>query len=115
MHAPGEVVLSVDLHAGQLRCNRDGWGLAADDPPESLVGEACAFGLRRVLLLDTAAVGEEAGPVLLSLVGRVKSAFPSLEVWTGGGIRDRDDVRRATDAGADAVLVASALHAGALP
>jgi phosphoribosylformimino-5-aminoimidazole carboxamide ribotide isomerase len=115
LHAPGPVVVSVDLHAGELRCNRDGWGLEPDAPPEELVHEVVSWGVNQVLVLDTAAVGTDTGPVVGPLVRRVRDRFPTLELWAGGGVRDRDDVRRLEDAGADAVLVASALHAGTLP
>lgn len=115
LHAPWPVMVSVDLHAGELRCNHDGWCLEADAPPEELVLEAVQLGITRVLLLDTAAVGLGLGPVVASLVRRVRGRFPGIELWAGGGVRDRDDVNRLADAGADAVLVASALHDGALP
>jgi phosphoribosylformimino-5-aminoimidazole carboxamide ribotide isomerase len=49
-----------------------------------------------------------------ALVSRAKERFAGVEVVAGGGVRDWDDVRRLEDAGADAVLVASALHDGTL-
>ncbi len=103
----GEVMLSLDLRAGELRC---GW---ATDPLDVLVQAAGCFS--RVLVLDVATVGERAGPSTATLVRRVRDAFPDIELWTGGGVRGRDDVRRLAAAGADAVLVASALHDGTLP
>jgi phosphoribosylformimino-5-aminoimidazole carboxamide ribotide isomerase len=37
-----------------------------------------------------------------------------LGIITGGGVRTWDDVERLGDAGADAILVASALHDGTI-
>ena len=71
---------------------------------------------RTVLLLDLTAVGEGSGvgSAVLYLLERHRSDFPLHEFVVGGGVRDRDDVSRLADAGADAVLVASALHDGTL-
>ncbi len=103
----GEVMVSLDLKAGVLQCS---W---ATDLIDALKQAAGCFS--RVLVLDVAAVGERTGPTTGPLCRRVRDAFPDVEVWTGGGIRNRDDVQRLADAGADAVLVASALHDGTLP
>jgi len=59
-------------------------------------------------------VGTDTGPGTLPLVGELRTRYPRLELIAGGGIRDRDDVSRLADAGADAALVATALHAGRL-
>ena len=45
---------------------------------------------------------------------RLRDDVVNADPLTGGGIRDWDDVKRLEDAGADAVLVASALHDGTL-
>ena len=103
----GAVMLSLDLLGGELRC---AW---ATDPLDVIAQAAGCFS--RVLVLDVATVGERAGPTTGPLCRRVRDAFPDVELWTGGGVRNRDDVNRLADAGADAVLVASALHDGTLP
>ncbi|HEX5633320.1 MAG TPA: HisA/HisF-related TIM barrel protein, partial [Gemmatimonadales bacterium] len=60
-----------------------------------------------------ARVGRGGGPALESLE-RVRHAVPGVRLVAGGGVRDGDDLGRLSAAGADGVLVASALHAGAL-
>jgi phosphoribosylformimino-5-aminoimidazole carboxamide ribotide isomerase len=67
-----------------------------------------------LILLDLARVGRGAGTGTERWVAPAKSMFPGVEIVAGGGIRNWDDVRRLEDAGADAVLVASALHDGTL-
>jgi phosphoribosylformimino-5-aminoimidazole carboxamide ribotide isomerase len=107
-------ILSIDLRDGELICPRTGWEGWADYPPEKLIENAIEFGLSGVLLLDLVAVGGAAGPATIPFCRRLRAAFPNLELWTGGGVRDWDDVKRLEEAGADAVLVASALHDGTL-
>jgi phosphoribosylformimino-5-aminoimidazole carboxamide ribotide isomerase len=59
-------------------------------------------------------VGVARGPGPAGICETVRNAFPDLELLTGGGVRDWDDVKRLEDAGVDGVLVASALHDGTL-
>jgi phosphoribosylformimino-5-aminoimidazole carboxamide ribotide isomerase len=103
-----EVVLSIDLRAGVLQC---AW---ATDPLDA-IQQVLGVDIRRVIILDVAVVGERSGPSTGALCRHLRDHFPGLELWTGGGVRSRDDVNHLADAGADAVLVASALHDGALP
>lgn len=75
---------------------------------------------RFVIVLDIATVGTRAGPspFVLELLRHLRSdpaKRASTELIAGGGVRDRDDIARFADAGADAVLVASALHDFRLP
>jgi phosphoribosylformimino-5-aminoimidazole carboxamide ribotide isomerase len=41
-----------------------------------------------------------------------RAAFPRLRLIAGGGVRDPEDLRRLAAAGADGVLLATALHRG---
>ncbi len=79
-----------------------------------LVEEAMHAGCSDVILLDLDAVGTAGGPTTTKYCRGLKQTWPHLRIMTGGGVRDWDDVRRLEDAGADAVLVASALHDGTL-
>ena len=54
------------------------------------------------------------GRPTLELCRRIRSRHGGIELITGGGIRGSQDISDATRAGADAVLVASALHDGSL-
>jgi phosphoribosylformimino-5-aminoimidazole carboxamide ribotide isomerase len=79
-----------------------------------LIEDAMHAGCDDVILLDLDTVGTRCGPTTSKYCREVKHTWPHLRVMTGGGVRDWDDVRRLEDAGADGVLVASALHDGTL-
>ncbi len=110
-------VFSVDASAGQLLGAWQVWrGVAG---PGDVVGMAVAGQAHSdssaVILLDLARVGERGGPAEDNIVA-VRAALPSyVQLWVGGGVRDRADVRRLGDLGVVGVLVSTALHDGRLP
>jgi phosphoribosylformimino-5-aminoimidazole carboxamide ribotide isomerase len=107
---PAAVVFGLDFRNGHpLLAAGASW---PDDRPEALLARALAAGVRRVLLLDLAEVGSGRGVGTLALVRLVKQRDPSIEVLVGGGVAGLADLLAARDAGADGVLVASALHDG---
>ena len=65
-------------------------------------------------MLDLAHVGTEQGSGTGELCRTIRDEYPAVEIITGGGVRSWADVQQLADAGADAVLVASALHDGSL-
>lgn len=69
---------------------------------------------RRVIVMTLERVGAGAGPDLETLAG-VRRKSPATFIVGAGGIRDERDMESASDAGAGAWLVASALHDGGLP
>ena len=87
---------------------------SANGSPPATVGIAVASGVRRILALELARVGTGVGPGTVALCRSIRSACPDVELITGGGVREWEDVNRLADAGADAVLVASALHDGTI-
>ena len=95
---------------------------AAIVPPTRLIS-ACRrwldvaklLGITDVLLLDLASVGRASGLSTLSLLSELKPNYPDMRWWLGGGIRGPADARLAAQAGADSVLVASALLDGSWP
>lgn len=101
--------VSIDLRNGELIS-------ASSDftSPLDLAERMHADGYRTFLLLDLARVGMNAGPGTEPLCGELRRRHPGIELLVGGGVRNRDDMRRLEDAGADGVLVASALHDGTL-
>ncbi len=102
--------VSVDLSAGRLLGDWPGFDVV------TLAAAAGAAGAELVVLLDLASVGEGRGPAALKHCREVRSALgPTVRLAVGGGVRDRDDLERLAEAGADAALVATALHAGVLP
>jgi phosphoribosylformimino-5-aminoimidazole carboxamide ribotide isomerase len=107
---PGALVFGLDLRNGlPLLAPGASW---PDGRPEALITAALEAGARRVLLLDLARVGSGRGVGTLGLLGFVKRHDPDVEVLVGGGAASVDDLAAARDAGADAMLVGSALHDG---
>jgi phosphoribosylformimino-5-aminoimidazole carboxamide ribotide isomerase len=114
LHGADRVALSIDMANGELIGNGPMWGQTPTEALSGIIEFAQAFEITRFIVIDLAAVGGMTGPLTAETCRRIKALDPNAEVWTGGGIRDWDDVRRLEDAGADAVLVASALHDGTL-
>ncbi len=108
---PDRVLFSLDLKAGQPLTASPAWqGKTAIE----IAQLASKGGVRRLLLLDLADVGTASGTRTVDLVAEMKSLRPGVELWTGGGVRNRADLLRQQAAGVSAVLVASALHNGQL-
>ncbi len=103
------LVFSLDLRNGQLLANSDAWrGHSALECGQLAV----SAGVRRMIVLDVAAVGVDAGVPTLGLCGALRRLAPSLEIVSGGGVRSTDDLMLLANAGCDGALVASALHDG---
>ena len=114
-HPEVDVTVSIDLFNGVLTGEHaDEWGVNTTDPRPA-VDQAWEAGMRRYILLDLARVGMNAGPGTEGLSRELRRVYPDIELLIGGGVRNRDDMKRLEDAGADGVLVASALHDGTLP
>ena len=97
-----------------------GKGAAADEDVRMarVIGLECAEA-RRTSLGPTpfsilARVGTGIGPGTVGLCRELRAAYPDIELIAGGGVRNWDDVDRLGEAGADGVLVASALHEGTI-
>ena len=110
-------VFSVDASAGQLLGPWSSWrGVVG---PGDVVGMAVAgqavSGAFAVIFLDLARVGERGGPAEDGIAA-VRAALPGfVQLWVGGGVRGREDLRRLGDLGIEGVLVSTALHDGRLP
>ena len=100
---PFPAILSLDYFDGRLRT---GW-------PES--SASLNLGLvDSIIVLDIARVGTGGGTGTEAMIRAILRDYPKMEIIAGGGVKDRDDLRRLEDAGADGALVASALHDGSL-
>jgi phosphoribosylformimino-5-aminoimidazole carboxamide ribotide isomerase len=75
---------------------------------------AVECGVHRLIVLDLARVGVAQGPSTAALCRDLLARWPQLEITTGGGIRNLDDLRHLQTAGVHGVLLASALHDGSL-
>jgi phosphoribosylformimino-5-aminoimidazole carboxamide ribotide isomerase len=68
----------------------------------------------RLIVMTLERVGADAGPDLDTL-REVQARAPAVRLIGAGGVRNPADLARAAEAGAEAWLVASALHDGRLP
>jgi phosphoribosylformimino-5-aminoimidazole carboxamide ribotide isomerase len=105
---------SIDLSNGVIQGRWKKWGL---ESPRDVVGLARLLAEHdppTLIVLELTGVGTQEGPQTVEACRQIRAAVPQAELITGGGVRDWDDVKRLEDAGADAVLVASALHDGRL-
>ncbi len=104
------VVFSLDLREGRPVTRAD---LSLPATPLALARAAAEVGAGALLVLDLARVGSGRG-VDLALVAALRCSEPTVELIAGGGVASARDVLDLATAGADAVLVASALHDGRL-
>ena len=102
------LLVSVDVGAqGVLsRCPA-----LAGVPPLAALELLAGEGVTEVILLTLLQVGTGAGPDLETLRA-ARAAFPHVRLVAGGGVRTPADLRALAEAGADGVLVATALHRG---
>lgn len=94
-------VLSLDRRGGQRLDAAGCW-------------DAVELWPQRLIVMTLERVGSDAGPDLDTLRD-VRAKAPGAMLVGAGGIRNEADLARAQEAGADAWLVASALHDGRLP
>ena len=80
-------------------------------PPLAALEMLSREGVGEVILLALRHVGTGEGPDLATLHA-ARAAFPGLRLIAGGGVRNAADLRALADGGADAVLLATALHRG---
>ena len=99
--------LSVDLKQGCLLGS-----LSATYKPETLVREAHGLGADKFIVLDLAAVGMGGGVSTTGLCQFICGLAPRGSVWTGGGVRDLNDLIALERNGVSGAMVASALHDG---
>ena len=105
------VIFSLDLTGGRPLAGSEHWKTFS---PDEIVEIADRSGVRRVIVLDLKGVGVGAGVSTAPLCRRFRESWPNLELITGGGVRNADDLAELNSCGVDGVLVASALHNGSL-
>lgn len=104
------LLLSLDMFRGVVRsaaAELDGL------EPRAALGLLAAESLPAVLVLPVDRVGTAGGPDIATLA-LVRRTLPGTYLVAGGGVRDGGDLHGLEEAGADAVLVASALHRGSV-
>jgi phosphoribosylformimino-5-aminoimidazole carboxamide ribotide isomerase len=111
-----KLIFSIDLQHGIPLTSSAEWeGLS----PLQIGLLAIETGVRRLIVLDLAQVGIGQGLSTLPLCAEIlrkSNQLPEhrLQIITGGGVRNADDLRLVSQAGIDGVLIASALHNGML-
>lgn len=105
------LILSLDMKSGTLLADYQPW---SEQAPMAVLEQLSEIGFRRWILLDLSSVGTGQGVSTVSLCRQLRSIRPDDEIITGGGIRSAADLTPLSEAGLDGVLVASALHNGAI-
>lgn len=110
---PERVVFSIDLRSGQpIARAPDRWG---PPDPVRLAKAAIERGCVRILRLDLARVGGGEGTGALPWLRSLReSVGDRVELSVGGGVSGLDELMALEEAGASAVLAASALRDGRL-
>ncbi len=104
---PDAIWFSLDLKGGCPLGDVSDW---RDPSAEGIAAEVIAFGVRRLIVLDLARVGERGGTGTEDLCRRLLDADPNLQLVAGGGVRDNADLDRLAAIGVSGALVATALH-----
>lgn len=103
-----KIILSVDLKEGKLLTNSE--ELQKISPIE-IARKAENLGLKAIIVLDLKKVGSESGPISPILL-EIAKKISKIPVFTGGGVRDIDDLILLQQNGIKGALVATALHKG---
>jgi phosphoribosylformimino-5-aminoimidazole carboxamide ribotide isomerase len=105
-------VFSLDLQLGSPLLHPLMEDAAGANPDAlSLAAQAADAGAGSILVLDLGRVGSGTG-VDLGLLEALRRRHPAVRLFAGGGVLTRKDLERMEEAGCDAALVASAIHAG---
>jgi len=112
--AGGRFAFSLDLRGDELAGDWRAWGLRDARDALGVARRVVEMGARTLIVLDLARVGTGTGTGTNDLLKAIRAEFPDVELIAGGGVKTGADIHRLGEAGADAVLVASALHDGTL-
>ena len=105
---PDAVLISLDVLDGKTLSKAP--GLAGESPLTAL-GRLVEFGWNRFIVLTLDGVGTGAGPDW-ELLAAARRMLPRAVLVAGGGVKDNEDMHRASGLGLDGALVATALHRG---
>lgn len=106
---PDRLIFSLDLKSGRPLTDAPAW---QNLTPAQIAVMSLRLGVRRMIVLDLAAVGMGHGVGTESLCRDLRCLDPRLQIIAGGGVRGPADLRSLFRAGCDGALVASALHDG---
>lgn len=108
---PAHIVFSLDLTNGRPMTASNAW---SSDDPLAIAVEAAQAGAEQMIVLDLSNVGIGSGISTFELCRKIRERCSPMRLITGGGVRCIDDVRALESLGLEGVLVASALHSGAI-
>jgi phosphoribosylformimino-5-aminoimidazole carboxamide ribotide isomerase len=104
------LVFSLDLRAGKIQSSCP--VLSSMEPLEAMEYLDSA-GWKEVILLDLARVGSGEGLDTV-LIKEIRSNFPEIQLFAGGGIATIDELLQLKSLGITGVLLATALHKGTI-
>ena len=105
------IVFSLDLQAGRPLLGNLDW---LESSPLGIAQNVMSAGITQFIVLDLVSVGEQCGPSTLDLCEAIRRMAPEVRLVTGGGVRNAKDLCPLQAAGIDGVLLATALHNGAI-
>jgi phosphoribosylformimino-5-aminoimidazole carboxamide ribotide isomerase len=108
------LAFSIDLRDGEVVGEWRAWGVRNSRDALGLARRVVELGCRRLIVLDITRVGTGTGSGTEELLRAIRGECPGVELIAGGGVKTWVDVERLGAAGADGVLVASALHDGTI-
>lgn len=111
--ALGRVTFSLDLRNDVALVTEELKTEALSTEPEALARGAIGAGARALILLDVGRVGRGAG-LNLELLASLRRALPHVTLLAGGGVSGAGDLDALASIGCDGVLIATALHRGAI-
>lgn len=106
--APHRLAFSLDLLHGRPFCRSPAFRTST---PLDVAGQAMEAGYQLLIVLELARVGRMGGSPH-ELIATLRARYPELTLVIGGGVRDREDLRRLANLGCAGALVGTALHVG---
>lgn len=106
-YGPERLVFSLDMKQGTPLAVAEEW---RHSTVLEVFRHAADIGYRRFIVLDLAAVGMGSGISSLDVCRTIRKELSEAEIICGGGVRHVADLTSAEQAGANGVLIASALH-----
>ncbi len=95
---PGRLIFSLDMQAGQPLTTAPAW---RELSPPQIATTALRAGVRRLIVLDLAAVGVGQGVGTQPLCRQLRCQDAELEIIAGGGVRGPHDLASLAAAGAE--------------
>lgn len=91
---------------------RKGHFVSSQGDEQSWIQAARSIGISRAVVLDVSSVGTRNCSAAIDCCRRIQSLGPTLDIYSGGGIQDRNDVAALRAAGCHRFLVATAILDG---